>query len=92
MSLLIPLESLRGPVRPERASEARECRDDWIQGGGLNQTTKWFEFRLHASCAMGHIYLIGDYGPVEIMTNPVFKSDMFDANELSVFDPACSPC
>ncbi|KAG9580800.1 pfs domain-containing protein, partial [Aureobasidium melanogenum] len=46
----------------------------------LNQTTKWFDFRLDASCAMGHIYLIGDYGPVEIMADFVFKSDMFDAN------------
>lgn len=64
----------------EGASEARECLDDWIQGEELNQTTKWFEFRLDAACAMGHIYLIDDYGPVEIMTNPVFKSDMFDAN------------
>ncbi|KAG9566831.1 hypothetical protein KCU79_g3453, partial [Aureobasidium melanogenum] len=64
----------------EGASEARECLDDWIQGEELNQTTKWFEFRLDASCAMGHIYLIGDYGPVEIMTDFVFKSDMFDAD------------
>ncbi|KAH0368833.1 hypothetical protein KCU65_g3753, partial [Aureobasidium melanogenum] len=64
----------------EGVSEARECLHDWIQGEELNQATKWFEFRLDASCAMGHIYLIGDYGPVEIMTNPGFKSDMFDAN------------
>ncbi|KAG9664366.1 hypothetical protein KCU95_g1689, partial [Aureobasidium melanogenum] len=64
----------------EGASEARESLDDWIQGEELNQTTKWFEFRLNASCAMGHIYLISDYGPVEIMTDSVFKNDMFDAN------------
>ncbi|KAK6005257.1 hypothetical protein QM012_008036 [Aureobasidium pullulans] len=66
----------------EGASQARECLDDSIQSQELNQTTKWFEFRLHASCAMGHICLINDYGPVEIMTNRVFKSDMFDANRV----------
>ncbi|THW65828.1 hypothetical protein D6D20_01792 [Aureobasidium pullulans] len=60
------------------AAKAKERLNDWLDGEALNVTTRWYEFRLDATCAMGHINLIDDYGAFEVLTNSVFKEDMFD--------------
>ncbi|CAD0053365.1 unnamed protein product [Aureobasidium pullulans] len=60
------------------AVKAKDRLNNWLGGEALNVTTRWFEFRLEATCAMGHINLIDDYGAFEILTNSVFKDDMFD--------------
>ncbi|THX63398.1 hypothetical protein D6D08_08235 [Aureobasidium pullulans] len=60
------------------AAKAKERLNDWFDGEALNVTTRWYEFRLDATCAMGHINLIDDYGAFEVLTNSVFKEDMFD--------------
>ena len=60
------------------AVNAKDRPNDWLDGQALNVTNRWFEFRLNATCAMGHINLIDDYGAFEVLTNSVFKEDMFD--------------
>ncbi|THZ33846.1 hypothetical protein D6C88_10501 [Aureobasidium pullulans] len=54
------------------AAKAKERLNDWLDGEALNVTTRWYEFRLDATCAMGHINLIDDMAPALEMLRCTF--------------------